>query len=218
MGVKKIKKSKYKLSPAEQKACHGIIHSASVSTAAVGAGLAQLPLADNAVITPIQITMIVSLGKVFDQEITKTAAKGILAGLIASFVGRGVSQAVWGWIPGIGNASNAITAAAITESIGWLGVDHFYKEKYLRNATSNETSTEKNESTMSEADIQESKQEREELRKRAEEFIRGEKTLTGNKSEYMDLLNDFEHMLIRLDKSDELYKCHEELLKLRYNG
>jgi len=215
MAIKKIKKSKYKLSPTEQKACHGIIHSASVSAAAVGAGLAQLPLADNAVITPIQITMIISLGKVFDQEITKAAAKGILAGLLASFVGRGVSQAVWGWIPGIGNASNAITAAAITESIGWLGVDHFYKEKYLRNAPAGETSMEKNESTMSETDIQESKREREELMKRAEEFINGEKTRTGDKKEYMNLLNDFERVLIELDKSDELYKCHEELLKLR---
>lgn len=39
--------------------CHGIIHSASVAAARVGAGLAQIPLSDNVVITPIQIGMII---------------------------------------------------------------------------------------------------------------------------------------------------------------
>lgn len=138
MRNKKITKSKYALSAAEQKACHVIIHTASVSAAGVGAGLAQIPLADNAIITPIQITMIVSLGKVFEQEIKKSIAKGLLGGFIGNFVGRGVAQAAWGWVPGIGNASNAITAAAITESIGWLCVDHFYKERYLKDKTPKE--------------------------------------------------------------------------------
>ena len=131
MLMKKITKSKYKLSPKEQKLCHGIIHSASGSAAAVGAGLAQLPLADNAVITPIQITMIVSLGKVFEQNITKTIAQSLLGGFIANFVGRGVAQAAIGWVPAIGNVTNAVTAATITESIGWLSVDYFYKARYL---------------------------------------------------------------------------------------
>ena len=35
--------------------CHAIIHTASASAAAAGAGLAQLPGSDNAVITPIQL-------------------------------------------------------------------------------------------------------------------------------------------------------------------
>ncbi len=129
--MKKITKSKYNLSSKEQKLCHGIIHSASGSAAAVGAGLAQLPLADNAVITPIQITMIISLGKVFDQNITKTIAQSLLGGFVANFVGRGVAQAAIGWVPAIGNVTNAVTAATITESIGWLSVDYFYKARYL---------------------------------------------------------------------------------------
>lgn len=44
--------------------CHAIIHTASASAAAVGAGLAQLPGSDNAAITPIQLAMTVSLGAV----------------------------------------------------------------------------------------------------------------------------------------------------------
>lgn len=131
--MKKITKSKFNLSPKEQKLCHGIIHSASGSAAAVGAGLAQISLADNAVITPIQITMIISLGKVFGQNISKTIAQSLLGGFVASFVGRGVAQVVIGWVPGIGNVTNAVTAATITESIGWLSVDYFSKAKYLNN-------------------------------------------------------------------------------------
>lgn len=133
-GVEKRTQSIYKLTPEEEKKCHTIIHSASVAATTVGAGLAQLPLADNAVITPIQITMIISLGKVFGQTVTKSVARGLLGGFVANFVGRGVAQAVWGWIPGVGNVTNAATAAAITETIGWLSVDHFYKSKYIDDA------------------------------------------------------------------------------------
>lgn len=139
--MKKKTKSKYNLSPKEQKLCHGIIHSASGSAAAVGAGLAQLPLADNAVITPIQITMIISLGKVFEQNISKTIAQSLLGGFVANFVGRGVAQAAIGWVPAIGNVTNAVTAATITESVGWLSVDYFYKARYLDKDTESRKET-----------------------------------------------------------------------------
>ena len=49
----------------EKNLCRGIIHSASATVGAVGAGLAQVPGSDNLVITPIQLTMAISLGKVF---------------------------------------------------------------------------------------------------------------------------------------------------------
>ena len=41
--------------------CNAIIHAAATSAALVGAGLAQLPVCDNAVLVPIQTTMIISL-------------------------------------------------------------------------------------------------------------------------------------------------------------
>ncbi len=41
--------------------CHGIIHAAAAAAGAVGAGLAQAPCSDAAVIVPIQVTMIVFL-------------------------------------------------------------------------------------------------------------------------------------------------------------
>ena len=39
--------------------CNAIIHAAATSAALVGAGLAQLPVCDNAALVPIQTTMII---------------------------------------------------------------------------------------------------------------------------------------------------------------
>ena len=105
--------------------CHAIIHTASASAAAAGAGLAQLPGSDNAVITPIQLAMTVSLGAVFGIQLTQSAAAAALASFAASTVGRAASQLLLGWIPGLGNAINAATAATLTESVGWLLAEEF---------------------------------------------------------------------------------------------
>lgn len=109
----------------QKKKCHYLIHTASASSAAVGAGLAQLPGSDNIPISGIQITMIIAIAKVFDKSITRSTAEGVLASQLATFAGRGISQWLVGWIPGYGNAINASTAAALTESVGWAAADYF---------------------------------------------------------------------------------------------
>ena len=110
----------------EQRAkCHAIIHSASAAAAAAGGGLAQLPGSDNAIITPIQLTMTISLGKVFNVTLGEASAKAAIGSVAASTIGRTVSQVLVGWIPGIGNAINATTAASITEALGWAIAKEF---------------------------------------------------------------------------------------------
>lgn len=108
--------------------CHAIIHTAATSAGAVGFGLAQIPFSDNAVIVPIQVGMIISLGYVFDIHITKSAANSLFSAYIASVGGRAVSQILLGWIPGFGNVLNASTAFAITEGIGWYSANDFYNK------------------------------------------------------------------------------------------
>lgn len=108
--------------------CNGIIHSASAAAAAVGGGLAQAPGSDNLIITPIQLTMAVSLGKVFGIDLDQSAAKAAVASATGAMVGRTASQVLIGWLPGIGNIINAATAAAVTESIGWILANEFEQQ------------------------------------------------------------------------------------------
>ena len=101
----------------------GIIHGAATAAAAAASGLAQAPGADNVVITPIQTAMIIAIGEVYDQKITKSAALAMLSSVSAGTAGRAASQFLIGWVPGLGNAVNASTAFAITEAIGWSAND-----------------------------------------------------------------------------------------------
>lgn len=108
--------------------CHAIIHANSVAAGAVGAGLAQLPASDSIVIIPIQIEMTILLGKVFELEISETAAASLTATSLSTLAGRGISQVLIGWMPGIGNIINCCTAAGVTESLGWIIADMFDKQ------------------------------------------------------------------------------------------
>lgn len=107
--------------------CHAIIHTASAATGAVGFGLAQLPLTDNAVIVPIQVTMTIALGQVFGLEFTKRAAAATAASAAGTLLGRAASQIGAGWIPVAGNILNAGTAVSLTEAIGWMLAEDFAK-------------------------------------------------------------------------------------------
>ena len=103
----------------QRKACHGIIHTHAAGASAVAAGLAQLPGIDNAPLSAIEVAMAIELAAVFGITLDKSMASAALSGVIGTAVGRTVSQILVGWIPGIGNAINGATAAAVVESIGW---------------------------------------------------------------------------------------------------
>lgn len=107
--------------------CNGIIHVASAATAGIGAGLAQIPISDNVIITPIQTMMAVSLGKVFGITLDRSGAKVAVASAMAAQIGRAASQVLIGWVPGVGNVVNAVTAALLTEAIGWIMAKEFEK-------------------------------------------------------------------------------------------
>jgi uncharacterized protein (DUF697 family) len=98
---------------------HGIIHTASAAAAGVGAGLAQAPGSDAPILMGLQTAMIVGIAEVHGASITKAAAADLLLTFTATMTGRMVSQFIVGWMPGIGNAVNATTAAALTEAVGW---------------------------------------------------------------------------------------------------
>lgn len=114
--------------------CHAAIHTASIAAGATGAGVAQLPCSDSIPIMSIQVTMTIAIGKIFDTDITSGIAWGLIKSQIAKIVGRSVSQLLVGWMPGIGNAINASTAAILTERFGWGVAELFAKQATLRRA------------------------------------------------------------------------------------
>ena len=109
--------------------CNGIIHAASLAAAGIGAGLAQIPGSDSLVLSGIQTAMTISLGAVFGIKLDESGAAALTASAVGSTVGRTVSQILVGWIPGVGNAINATTAAGITEALGWKIANEFDDRK-----------------------------------------------------------------------------------------
>jgi uncharacterized protein (DUF697 family) len=96
-----------------------------LAAAAVGGGLAQAPGSDAAVITPLQAAMIAALGSEHGVEVSKAAAAELVLPFSAAALGRGASQFLLGWLPGLGNVLNAATAVALTEAIGWAANAYF---------------------------------------------------------------------------------------------
>jgi uncharacterized protein (DUF697 family) len=113
------------MTDAQKRKCHAIIHGASVSGAGIAAAMAQLPGADNVALVALEVGMTISLGAVFGISLSESAAKSIIAGAAGTLVGRGISQFLFGWVPGLGNAINAGTAATVIEGLGWALASDF---------------------------------------------------------------------------------------------
>jgi uncharacterized protein (DUF697 family) len=114
------------MASAKQKV-HGIIHAASNACAGVDGGLAQVPESDSGAIAPIQTTMIIAIASEHGIEITHAAAADLLLTFSATVRSQVPfsRQALAGWLPGIDNAVNDSTAAALTEAIGWAANSYF---------------------------------------------------------------------------------------------
>ena len=182
-----------------KKKCHGFIHAAATGAGAVGAGLAQAVGTDNAVIVPIQITMITTMGKqVFDLDITEAMAKSIIASAGATIAGRTASQFLVGWIPGIGNAINTATAAGVTEVIGWIAANDFYN-RWLQDQNKGKVAGMKIGYETASAEYENK------LRKQAEMFLKEKENVNIMVEEYEKLLNEYEKHIEKLEAENASY-------------
>ena len=109
--------------------CNSIIHLTSVAVGGVGAGLNKNSVSDTIIITPIQLAMVVALGKVFGFDIDQSVAKAKLTSELGAVVGKPVAQLIGSWVPGVGNIVNGVTAMSITEVIGWNVAKEFERQK-----------------------------------------------------------------------------------------
>ena len=79
-----------------------------------------------------QNDMIIGLGHIFDISLSETAAKSILGGTMASQTGRAVFSGIIKGIPGVGTVVGGVisagTSVALTETLGWIVAEDFYKK------------------------------------------------------------------------------------------
>ena len=120
-----MSKSKVRMPKELEKKCHIAIHTAT--TAAAAAGAIPIPMSDAIPITAAQIAMIISLGKIFDVVLSQSAAKSIVSVTITQQAGRALYANILKTIPVAGSVIGATTAAMITEALGWIIADDFYR-------------------------------------------------------------------------------------------
>lgn len=124
-----MNKSKVHMPKELEKKCHITIHTAT--TAAAAAGAAPIPMSDAIPITAAQIAMIIALGKNFGITLSRATAKSIISVGVTQQAGRAISSNLLKCIPGygtvVGGVVGATTAAALTEALGWIIADDFYR-------------------------------------------------------------------------------------------
>lgn len=122
-------KSKVKMPKEIKNKCNIAIHSATV--AAGTAGASPIPISDAVVITGVQIAMIVSLGKVFGISLSESAAKSLASVTVTQQAGRAIFSNLLKAIPGAGTLIGAVlgatTAGVLTEALGWIIADDFFR-------------------------------------------------------------------------------------------
>lgn len=124
-----MNKSKVHMPKELEKKCRVAIHSATAASAAAGA--IPIPMSDAIPITAAQIGMIIALGKAFNITLSEAAAKSIAGVAMTQQAGRAVASGILKMIPGVGTIVGGIvgasTAAALTEILGWIVADDFYR-------------------------------------------------------------------------------------------
>lgn len=124
-----MRKSEVEMPKDIKKRCHKTIHSAS--SAAAAAGAIPIPVSDALPITAAQIAMVISLGKVFGMTLSKSTADLVTKLVITQQAGRAIAANILKAIPGAGTVAGCViggsTAAALTEALGWLVADDFYR-------------------------------------------------------------------------------------------
>ncbi|WP_285104063.1 DUF697 domain-containing protein [Promicromonospora sp. MEB111] len=95
---------------------------AAASGAAAAAAATPIPLADAAIIAPIQLTMMGKIASVYGLDIKVVLSAQALAQLAVQFAGKALARSFLKLIPGLGNVINAAVAGALTTATGeaWM--------------------------------------------------------------------------------------------------
>lgn len=199
-------KAKSLMSKKQFKNCNAAIHVTSAINTVVGA--APIPGVDAVPISIAQILMIARIGYVFGKKIPISVAKGMIGAAGATLLGRTLVKI----IPGVGWVVSGAVAGIVTETIGWIvAADLASGGKMYHEVCHNNTENENMAEDAADAEENEIKQS---LQKRAQVFLSGEKDKNEFRTEYNELLNDFESILNSLASDDTIRKLYDDLYKL----
>ncbi len=120
-----MSKSKVQMPKDIESKCRMTIHTAAVATGSAGA--VPIPISDTIPISAIQVGMIVKLGRIFDVSLSEATAKSIANVALVQHIGRSVARNLIKKVPGVGWVISAATAATLTETLGWVIADDFYR-------------------------------------------------------------------------------------------
>ncbi len=121
-------KSKSNMPKDKKNKCHAVIHSATA--AAIAGGASPIPISDAVVISSAQVAMIVGLGKVFGISISDSVAKSIISISVTQAVGKSIFTNLLKLFPAsnfLGCFIGGAVAGSMTEALGWLVADDFYR-------------------------------------------------------------------------------------------
>lgn len=201
---KKKEEAKKLMNGEELKKCNAAIHTASIASGA--AGVIPIPVMDAVPITAVQITMVLALGKIFEQNVTEAAAKGLIGAAASTLVGRSLVK----FIPIVGWGVSAAVAAVVTEVIGWTIAVDFAKnarkdQKYYQSVP--------DESIEIEDKIKE-------LNETADMFLNAENGATDdylNREKLDKLLKDIENILDVIKDDDPLRDKYDKLSDIYFS-
>lgn len=121
-------KSKTNMPKELKNKCHAVIHSAAV--AATAGGASPIPISDSVIISSVQIGMIVGLGKAFGVSISDSVAKSVVSVSVTQTAGKALFTNLLKLVPGanlLGCFIGGAIAGSMTEALGWLVADDFYR-------------------------------------------------------------------------------------------
>ncbi len=96
-----------------------LIHGFAISHAVTAAALSQTIGGDEAALMFLTVTMIIGISRVYNRPMGVGEALAILGVFGGFYAGTRGAVFLVKWIPGIGNAANAITTIVVTEILGW---------------------------------------------------------------------------------------------------
>ena len=128
----------------KKKLAQDVIKESCIKAAAAGA--IPIPIADSAILIPVQVSMIGDIIDIYGLSILETQVKSIVSDVIISQIGKSIAKLLSSFIPFVGiifkiatSAINASVASAITAALGHSISQICYKtvKKYLNSETVN---------------------------------------------------------------------------------